>query len=327
MPNAACAANLDAVIPFQVAPLDIRGRAVQLGPLLDNILHRHKYPEAVSTLLAEVITLTTLLGTSLKFDGKFIVQTQTDGPVSLLVVEFRTPQNVRAYAQFDRERLKEIVGTGTCDQIALMGNGVLAMTIDQGKHTNRYQGIVKLESSSLEEVARQYFRQSEQIPTDVRMAVAQSLIRSEDGKPVHGWKAGGVLVQFLPESEGRMRRQDLHGGDVPDDAIVTQHKIDDAWQEARSLMSTISDVELTDTEITPERLLYRLFHQHGVHAHQSTTLLDDCSCSQAKIRTVLASFTSEEIAESTVNGQIVVDCEFCSKNYQFDPKEFLEVGN
>ncbi len=322
-PGPAGAADLDAVVPFQVAPLDIRGRAVQLGPLLDDILHRHKYPEAVATLLAEVITLTILLGTSLKFEGKFIVQTQTDGPVSLLVVEFRTPQSVRAYAQFDRNRLKEIVGSGTFDQTALMGNGILAMTIDQGKHTNRYQGIVKLENSSLEEVARQYFRQSEQIPTEVRMAVAQTLIRSENGKPVHGWKAGGVLVQFLPESEDRMRQEDLHGGDIPEDAISSPYEVDDAWQEARSLMSTISDIELTDTETTPERLLYRLFHQHGVHAYQSTTLLDDCSCSWAKIRTVLASFTSEEIAESTVNGQIVVDCEFCNKNYQFDPKQFL----
>src|SRR3954470_24720052 len=64
----------DHVVPFQVESLDVRGRAVQLGPMLDLILERHDYPAPVARLLAEVIVLTVLLGTSLKFDGKLIVQ-------------------------------------------------------------------------------------------------------------------------------------------------------------------------------------------------------------------------------------------------------------
>jgi len=85
----------DVVLPFQVDALDVRGRAVQLGPLLDTIFERHSYPAPVSALLGEMIVLTVLLGTSLKFDGKFIVQSQTDGPVSLLVVDFTSPDAVR----------------------------------------------------------------------------------------------------------------------------------------------------------------------------------------------------------------------------------------
>ena len=94
-------AGQDVVIPFEVSPLDVRGRSVQLGPMLDSILDRHQYPEPVARLLAEAITLTALLGTSLKFDGKFILQTQTDGPVPMIVTDFRTPDSIRAYARFD----------------------------------------------------------------------------------------------------------------------------------------------------------------------------------------------------------------------------------
>lgn len=319
----AAMAGLDAVIPFQVEPLDIRGRAVQLGPVLDAILHRHDYPEAVSTLLAEAITLTILLGTSLKFDGKFIVQTQTDGPVSMLVVDFRTPGSIRAHAQFDEAQVQLAIADGRTDPVSLMGNGILAMTIDQGRYTQRYQGIVQLKNASLEEVARQYFKQSEQIPTEVRLAVAQSLTRNDNGSPVHRWQAGGLLVQFLPESTDRMRQRDLPGGDGPESSTsISSFNEDDAWVEVQSLMNTVADVELVDQEIAPERLLYRLFNEHGVRVFQSQQVLDDCSCSLDSVKSILAGFDADEIADSTVNAQIEVNCEFCSKNYIFDAKEF-----
>ncbi len=320
------AAGLDAVIPFHVAPLDIRGRAVQLGPILDSILHRHNYPEVVSALLAEAITLTILLGTSLKFEGKFIVQTQTDGPVSMLVVDLRTPGSLRAYARYDTDLVQQAITKGKTDPVSLMGNGILAMTIDQGAYTQRYQGIVQLKDSSLEDVAHQYFKQSEQIPTEVRLAVAQSLTRRDEGVPSHRWQAGGVLVQFLPESTDRMRLKDLPGGDGPKFDLQfahDDHKEDDAWVEVKSLMKTVDDVELVDQEVTSERLLYRLFNEHGIRVFDAQLVLDDCSCSESNVKSILANFSAEEIIESTVNDTIEVNCEFCSKRYQFDAKEFL----
>lgn len=322
-------AGLDSVVPFQVEPLDVRGRAVQLGPMLDDILHRHNYPEPVSALLAEAITLAVLLGTSIKFDGKFIVQTQTDGPVSMLVVDFRTPGSLRAYARFDAEQVNEAVKAKKADAVSLMGSGILAMTIDQGAHTQRYQGIVKLENSSLEEVARQYFRQSEQIPTEVRLAVGQSLTRSGKGRPNHGWQAGGMLVQFLPDSVERMRMKDLHGGDDPEGAPRAEFREDDAWFEARSLMATIDDVELVDRDVNVEKLLYRLFNEHGVRVFEPRVVKDDCSCSIQTVRAILANFSHGEIDESTVDGMIDVNCEFCNKTYQFDAEEFdaRELGD
>ena len=151
----------DHVIPFQIEGLDVRGRAVQLGPMLDQILNRHTSPEPVAQLLAEAIVLTVLLGTSLKFDGNFILQTQSDGPVSLAVVDFSTPGAVRAYARYDAHGVKDLISTGNANSSTLLGKGVLAMTIDQGDHMQRYQGVVELDGKSLEDAAYQYFEEDE----------------------------------------------------------------------------------------------------------------------------------------------------------------------
>lgn len=311
----------DAVVPFQVESLDARGRAVQLGSLLDSILERHAYPPEVARLLAEAIVLTVLLGTSLKFEGKFIFQTQSSGPVDMLVVDFRTPDSVRAYARFDSHRLAEAVSAGKTSPEELMGAGTLALTIDQGTYMQRYQGVVQLDGSSLEDIARTYFRQSEQIPTDVRLSVAKLVERGEDGKPVEQWRAGGLLVQFLPESELRIRHRDLPGGDGPDLENDGGEEADDEWMEVRALVSTIESSELTDPQIGAERLLYRLFHERGVRVFEPSPVVDNCSCSREKIEAVLKGFTAEEIEETIENGEIHVTCEFCSTQYSFDPAE------
>ena len=205
-------AGLDAVRPFAVEALDVRGRAVALGPVLENIISRHDYPEPVSRLLAEAIVLTSLLGTSLKFDGRFTLQTQTDGPVSMLVVDFSTPDAIRACATFDRELVEELMAGGKATQETLLGRGHLAMTIDQGRHMQRYQGLVELDGISLEEVARRYFERSEQIPTEVRLSVGELFTRKEGEGPVKSWTAGGILVQFLPEAPERAKQADLDPG-------------------------------------------------------------------------------------------------------------------
>src|SRR5882757_9779493 len=186
----------DAVLPFEVASLDLRGRLTRLGPALDDILNKHDYPTPVGKLLGEAIVLTTLLGSSLKFDGRFILQTKTDGPVSFLIVDFQAPDRLRAYARYDASQLKDGQNSG-----ALLGKGHLAMTIDQGPDMNRYQGLVALDGGSLEDAAHEYFLRSEQIPTRVRLAVGEEWRSSDGGK--HRWRAGGMLMQFLPKAPER----------------------------------------------------------------------------------------------------------------------------
>ncbi len=305
----------DHVVPFQVESLDARGRVVQMGDELDAILSRHAYPEPVSRLLAEVVVLVALLGTSLKFNGKFIVQTQTDGPVDMLVADLNVPGSLRAYARFDAERLAAAVEAGETQPEQLLGDGVLALTIDQGSQMQRYQGIVPLDGSSLEEVARTYFRQSEQIPTDLRLAAGQQILPG--GERV--WRAGGLIAQFLPDSPERMRMSDLPGGDG--DETDPDEAVDDAWRETRLLVATVEDLELLDPTVGSERLLNRLFHEHGVRVYEGVALKDDCSCSREKIETVLKSLSDDERAETVEDGRISVRCEFCGETYAFDPAE------
>lgn len=313
----------DAVVPFQVEALDARGRAVQLGPMVDAILERHGYPEPVSRLLAEMIVLTVLLGTSLKFEGRFTAQTQTDGPVDLLVVDFATPSAVRAYARFDAAALEAATAAGQLEPGALLGSGTMALTVDQGSHMQRYQGIVALDGTSLESVAEAYFRQSEQIPTTVRLGVARFAQRRPEGGFRETWRAGGIVAQFLPAASERMRLPDLPGGDAPEGTFDDEeHDFDDAWTETLALVDTIDVSELADPEVGVERLLFRLFHERGVRVFPPTAVEDDCSCSRDKIRDVLAGFSAEEIADSVEDGRIAVTCEFCSETYEFAPDEF-----
>ena len=309
----------DAVRPFEVAAIDVRGRVIQMGPVIDAILARHAYPTPVARLLAEATVLAVLLGSSLKFDGKFILQTRTDGPVDMLVVDYRTDGGIRAYARFDGAAVAAAEAAGAATPGALLGHGTLAMTIDQGGHMNRYQGVVPLEGESLEEVAHTYFRQSEQIPTRVRLAAAEMHAR-EGGRVHRRWRAGGLLVQFLPDAPERMRQADLPGGDAPE---ATEFAEDDAWTEAQVLVATIQDDELTDPMVPVETLLFRLFHERGVRVYRTAEIRDECSCSRERVAGLLATFSAEEIAESTENGAISVTCEFCSKKYRFDPADFV----
>ncbi|UWU84173.1 Hsp33 family molecular chaperone [Bradyrhizobium yuanmingense] len=304
----------DAVLPYEVDALDVRGRLVRLGPALDDILTKHDYPAAVGKLLGEAIVLTTLLGSALKFEGRFILQAQTDGPVSFLVVDYKAPDRLRAYARFDASRLGTAKDSGT-----LLGRGHLAMTIDQGPDMSRYQGLVALDGGSLEDAAHEYFLRSEQIPTRVRLAVGEEWRSSDGGK--HRWRAGGMLMQFLPKAPERARQADLHPGDAPDGTEVHSVAEDDAWVEARSLIETVEDVELIDPELSGERLLYRLFHERGVRVFNPQVLEARCSCSRDAVAAMLKSFSHDDRAAMVKDDKVVVTCEFCSSVYQFTPHE------
>src|SRR3954464_11931608 len=249
----------DTVLPFEVAPLDLRGRVVRLGPAADTILAGHDYPQPVAKLLGEAIVLGVMLGTALKFDGRFILQTKTDGPLRMLVVDFMTPDKVRACARFDKDRVAEAIASGKADAGSLLGRGHLAMTIDQGGDMSRYQGLVALEGGTLEDAAHEYFLRSEQIPTRVRLAVAEEFRR--DGGRKHRWRAGGILLQFVPRAPERARVADLDPGDAPEGHTQPAVTEDDAWVEGRSLVETVEDIELIDPAVSSERLLYRLFHE------------------------------------------------------------------
>ncbi|HYF55256.1 MAG TPA: Hsp33 family molecular chaperone [Salinarimonas sp.] len=305
----------DAVLPFAVEALDVRGRAVRLGPAIDALIARHGYPDAVARVIGEAAALTALLGSSLKFEGRFQLQTKTDGPIDLLVVDYDAPDRLRAFARFDAERVAAAGASARPGD--LLGHGHLALTIDQGPEMSSYQGVVPLEGQGLEEAAHQYFRQSEQIPTRVRLAVAEQF-----GGGAHGYRAGGLMVQFLPTSPDRMRQADLDPGDAPAGHVARDDPEDDAWVEARSLVDTVEDHELIDPGVASERLLYRLFHERGVRVFEAQDLREACRCSRERIIAMMRRFSADDRAAMVGDdGRIGVTCEFCSRRYTLEAAE------
>src|SRR3954451_12891243 len=193
------------------------------------------------------------------------------------------------------------------------------MTIDQGPDMSRYQGLVALEGGGLEDAAHEYFLRSEQIPTKVRLAVGEEW-RGGDG-PKHRWRAGGMLLQFLPKAPERARQPDLHPGDAPEGTAAHKVAQDDAWVEGQSLIATVEDVELIDPDLSGERLLYRLFHERGVRVFSSLRVTAQCSCSREAVSAMLKSFTPKDRADMVKHAKVAVTCEFCSRVDEFTPRE------
>jgi molecular chaperone Hsp33 len=294
----------DLVLPFEIKPLGVRGRLVRLGPAVDDILHRHAYPAPVSALLAEAVALAAILGAMLKFDGKFILQTKTGGPVDMIVADYVAPGKVRGYARFDAARVAALKHPAQAD---LLGTGYLAMTVDQGPDMERYQGIVALEGADLTVAAHSYFEKSEQIPTRLRMAAGPLFQRGAKGE---AWRAGAIMVQHLPR-EGGASPLPSHSGDAPEGTDVAPQESDD-WVKARLLL---------DTQLSAEQLLFRLYHEDGVTAYPATHLERYCSCSQDSITQMLARFPAEDRADMVTDGEIAVTCEFCSTTYKVKPDD------
>ena len=314
----------DTILPFAVKALDLRGRIVRLGSAVDTVLTRHDYPAPVAKLLGEAIVLTVMLGSALKFEGRFILQTQSDGPVRMLVVDFTSPGKVRACARFDAARVEAAITANAAEPGKLLGRGHLAMTIDQGPDMSRYQGLVPLDGGGLEDAAHEYFARSEQIPTRVRLAVAEEFRAGPNGAE-RNWRAGGILLQFLPGSIERTRQADLDPGDAPPGTEPHTVAEDEAWVEGRSLIATVDDIELIDPALSSERLAYRLFHERGVRVFRPAPVEALCSCSRDGVEAMLRSFPQTDRDDMVEDGKITVTCEFCSSTYLFQPDEIVSA--
>ena len=208
-------------------------------------------------------------------------------------------------AQFDAERLAGADAGAEAPVPALLGTGYLAFTVDQGEHTERYQGIVELNGDTLSDCVQHYFRQSEQLDTGIKVAVGRA------GTGSDGLRRGGALMlQRLPEDQ----IQQVLGSDVADD-----------WRRAMVLIGTCTDAELLDPALPPNDLLFRLFHEDGVRVYTPTELRATCRCSRNRVATVLRSLPREEISELKVNGRVEVKCEFCNSTYTFDDAQLENV--
>ena len=293
----------DLVAAFQIEQQPARGRIVRLGAVVDEILKRHDYPEPVANLLGEACALAALVGASLKFEGRLIVQAQGSGPVAYVVADYDTSGALRGYCRFDADQVAEASrGFTRPGARTLLGDGVFVMTIDPNSGRDRYQGVTAIEGETLALCAEQYFAQSEQVPTRVRLAVGQ--LQDAAGA---AWRAGGAMIQLIAGDDARGPTRE-------------------AWDKAEALFATLGEDELIDPQIPPETLLYRLFHEDGVRLFTPKPLRAFCRCSDQSVLGMLRAFPAEERAEMVEpDGRIHVTCEYCSRTYEVTP-ESLEAA-
>ncbi len=288
----------DRPLRFSIAARHARGRLVRMDGVLNDILSAHAYPPAVEHLLAEALVLTALLGSSLKEAGsQLTLQTQTEkGAIRLMVCDYKDGA-LRGYVQFDHASVATLPRDTTL--FGLFGAGYLAITFDRdlplGEGGGRYQGIVPLEGNTLSEAVEHYFVQSEQLPSLIKVSVDHI-----GGRCV----AGGILVQHL--AEGEEGRERLH--------VRLDHP---EWEHVVALSSTMSSAELTDLNLPLEEIVWRLFHEEDeVRIENGVGMSKGCRCDPDHIRDVIAKFPAEDRADmADETGNIVVDCEFCSKRF------------
>jgi molecular chaperone Hsp33 len=291
------AARDDLIQPFKIEGQAVRGRLVRLGPLIDTVLDRHQYPPIVAELLGETVALAAALAGALKYDGVFTLQTKGDGPIRLMVADVTSDGDVRGYAQFDAESLAAVTRGGNGAPLSvpkLLGAGYLAFTVDQGSHTERYQGIVELTGATLADCVHHYFRQSEQLDAVVKVAA---------GRARGGWRAGALMLQRLPPSVG------------------AADEVEDGWRRTLAFMASSTPEELLDAQLAPNDLLYRLFHEDGVRVFATADLRAGCRCSRERVERVLRSLPDDDLETFKVDGLISVTCEFCSASYDFTDGE------
>ena len=282
----------DIVQPFQLESSPLRGRLVRLGATLDVILQQHDYPQAVGNLLGETMVLAAALASVLKYEGVFTLQVKSDGPVRMLVADVTSGGGVRAYAQ--HQDLSSLA-----PDAPLLGKGYLAFTVDQKKHDDRYQGIVELKGGNLSDAAQHYFRQSEQLPTGLLAAVKQD----EHGR----WHGGCLLLQHMPRE----------GGFSNDNLPPPELTPGEDWNRAMILLNSCTPEELTNPFLTPDALLFRLFHEEGVRAYEPSHYRHECRCSTERVENMLRALPHDEVEELAVDGVVNVTCEFCNRSYNF----------
>lgn len=281
-----------------------QGRLIRLHEVVNTILGKHCYPKPVAAVVAESTVLGAMLASQLKYDGLFTLQIQSNGVISLVVVDITSDGRIRACARYDEEHLKQSQKLRkTTDEIEaaphLLGGGILAFTVDQGKDTELYQGMVELQGKNLTECALRYFKQSEQIDTDIKL-----FLKAPEGES-SSWSVGGIMLQKLP-SKG--------SGLSPEEQSET-------WNEAKVFMESLNENEIFNADLSSEEILTRLFHGNRLQISHSREYTFGCRCSRDKLLQTLQTFSEDDVNAMVESGKITATCNFCGEKYSFDRGE------
>jgi molecular chaperone Hsp33 len=319
-PGAPRPAGDDTILPFQLDRANIRGRVARLDDTLERILSQHRYPPAVSALVAEAVLLTALIGQTIKLRWRLSLQVRGEGAVRLIATDYFGPEAdgrpawIRAYAGFDRGDAVSTRGT----PFDLLGKGVFGLTIDQGPQMAPYQGITPLTGGSLAACAETYFAQSEQLATRFTISAAHAQAPGEAPR----WRGAGLMLQQLPQAAPGAERGAPSGEDglMTGDDVAAMGDEEDAWTRVTLLAGTVEEHELLGPRPGPEGLLWRLFNEEVPRVYDAQPVEFGCTCSAARVRQALAQYSAKDIASMTTeDGRVTADCQFCSAHYEFDP--------
>ena len=291
----------------------VRGEIVSISSAWQAVLARRNDPPVIRQILGDFVAAATLLSASLKFDGTLIIQAQSKGPISLLVVECTSNLTMRATVKLSVEPSEIDPNATLADLLDAANTGRLVITLDPTERQPGqppYQGIVALQQDhngtavpvkNAAEAIMLYMRHSEQLETRIWLASNEHVV-------------GGLLLQRLPNSGGHVHLD-------PQTAA-------EGWSRIQALGETITNDELL--ELSPETTLRRLFlnesSEAGVRAFPTRPVQFACRCSRLKVADVLRMLGEEEVNSILAEqGAVETGCEFCGKSYRFDPVDCIQV--
>ena len=281
------------VIPFQLSNNTIRGNIVRLQTVVSEIVKRHEYPANIESLFADTLSITACLGSRMKHEGVFTIQAKGSGDVSTLFSDITSDGFLRGYISL-------ISGFSNTESNlkSLMGSGHVSFTLDQGKHTKRYQGIVSLEEPSMSKITELYFNNSEQLETKF---LTFNYFDIEKNNRKNLFSAGLIMLQKMPVKNS-----------------FDEESNEEIWQNSLNFLSTLGKEEFLSTNLTSEEILYRLFNELEVTVYDKIIIKDQCRCSDEKIKFAIESLSKKELREiADENGNVKVVCEFCKKERIF----------
>ncbi len=280
------------IIPFQLSNNEVRGMIVRFDAVLYNIIKRHNYANNIESLLADTLTITACLGSRMKHDGVFTIQGKGSGDVHTLFADITSDGCLRGYVG-----LKEDFKNENFNLLKLMGLGHISFTLDQGKYSKRYQGIVELEEE-ISKATELYFSNSEQLETKFSTFNYYDIDEADRADLFPG---GLIMLQKMP---------------IKNKFLEETNK--EVWELSRSFLSTLKKEEFLSTKLSSKDILFRLFSELKVITYNEIEIKDKCRCSQDRVQFALNNLDKKELSEiADENGEIRVTCEFCKTERLF----------
>jgi len=283
----------------------IRGHIVHLDAAWRALLEHRDYPVGIRDRLGEAVAASVLLAATLKFDGTLSLQLRGQGPMHLMLAQCSSDLGVRGVARY-RESV-ESEGL-----LALSGSGSLTVTLENEDLSQRYQGVVPLESDLLAECLQGYFANSEQLPTRLWLHADERGV-------------SGMLLQRLSDDTVAARISSDGGPKV----VPSAEEIEDAWRRAQLMADTLKPGELRT--LTDKQILQRVFAEDDIRMFEAAPVFFSCRCSRERVIGMLRSLGGDELRSILAErGNVEVRCDFCNRAYQFDSvdvEHMLSVGS